>query len=171
MKTKTAITLLSRASVAASTQVCACSSDHTAPAAPVDAAPGDVRVATMDGPLETSNEAGDDASEAGFVVQAAQLLDDMRGVDGVTDGPGTLSYWYTYSDRTYPWSEPPIFVADAGVLVPLDGTRFRRSTMAQVRPTWESYSPTGAATEGGRATGASLRPALGSGRSRCARGR
>ncbi len=124
MKTKTAITLLSLASVAASTQICACSSDHTASAGPADAGPDDVQVATMDGPLETSNEAGDDASDAGFFVQATQLLDDMRGPLGLTDGPGTSGGWYSYSDRTVPWSEPAIFLSDAGLLTPPDGVPF-----------------------------------------------
>jgi len=124
MNTKTAIALLSLASVAASTQVCACSSEHTAPAGPGDAGPSDVQVATMDGPLETSNEAGDDASDWGFVVQATQLLDDMRGPFGFTDGPGTSGEWGTYSDRAVPWSAPPVFLSDAGLLTPPDDFPF-----------------------------------------------
>ena len=129
MKTKTAIVLLSLASFAASAQVCACGSDHTASAAPIDAAAGDVEVAIMDGALETSAETGSDASDGGLTVRATQLLDDMRGTAilarwYLTDGPGTSGVWYTYSDRTVPWSEPPIFVSDAGLLVPSDGLPF-----------------------------------------------
>jgi hypothetical protein len=131
MKTKTAIALLSLASIATSTLVCACGSDHTAPAAPVDAAAGGVEMATVDAALETSAPTGSDASDAGFAVQATQLLDDMRGTapflrpgENLTDGPGTSGTWYTYSDRGVPWSVPPILLSDAGLLVPSDGVVF-----------------------------------------------
>ncbi len=130
------VTWLSLAPVAASTQVCGCGGSRATQAAPSDAAAEGAQAASggsaSSGAAASGSEsgaaavvdAGGDAAEAGYAVRATQLLDDMHGLDGVTDGPGTGSYWYTYSDRTYPWSEPPIFVADAGVLVPLDGTPF-----------------------------------------------
>ena len=56
-----------------------------------------------------------------FVAPAAtQLVDDMLHLS--PDGPGMTGAWGTYSDRAVSWSEPPIFVSDAGVLVPVDGT-------------------------------------------------
>jgi hypothetical protein len=130
MKTRISRTSHSLASVAASIAICACGSDGAStPARAVDGAAGGDAVATVDGALGTTADAGDDASDAGFVVQATQLLDDMRGTAmggpfGLTDGPGTSGEWYTYSDRTVPWSEPPIFLSDAGLLTPSDGVPF-----------------------------------------------
>ena len=127
MKARTIVTLLSLAPIAVSTQLCACGGSHATQATPSDAAAPVAEAAAVGAAGSASAtvaDAGSDVVEAGYAVQATQLLDDMRGMGGLTDGPGTLGSWYTYSDRTFPWSEPPIFVADAGVLVPLDGTDF-----------------------------------------------
>jgi hypothetical protein len=137
MKATAIIALFSFAPIAASTQVCACGGSRAPQAAASDAAAegaeggagqsttgGNAGAGGVGGGSVTAADAGRDIADAGYAVQATQLLDDMRGVGGQTDGPGTSGSWSTYSDRTFPWSEPPIFVADAGVLVPLDGTDF-----------------------------------------------
>ncbi|MGA7119633.1 MAG: hypothetical protein WBY94_06015 [Polyangiaceae bacterium] len=131
MKTTNSGTCLSLVSVAASIAVCACGNNDASARVPRDDAEGGDAVSAVDGASATgtSADAGDDASDAGFVVQATQLLDDMRGTAmvgpfGLTDGPGTSGEWYTYSDRTVPWSEPPIFLSDAGLLSPPDGVPF-----------------------------------------------
>jgi hypothetical protein len=117
MKTSTIVTLFSLAPVALSAQVCACGRDPATPATTSDAAVTAADVASV-------------ASDAGSAVQATQLLDDMRGAamgarwPYPTDGPGTLGQWYTYSDRVVPWAVPPVFVSDAGALVPLEGLVF-----------------------------------------------
>jgi hypothetical protein len=47
-----------------------------------------------------------------------------------TDGTGTMGYWYTYSDRTNPVSEPPVVqpLADGGappgMIMPTEGASF-----------------------------------------------
>jgi hypothetical protein len=51
---------------------------------------------------------------------SAGVLDDMSGMTPKT-GNG---YWYTYSERSVPNSEPPIFTTDAGTVDPLEGTMF-----------------------------------------------
>jgi hypothetical protein len=53
----------------------------------------------------------------------SDLIDDMSGKR--IDGPGLSGYWFTYSDQTNPYSEPPIFLPDAaGTLTPAVGTSF-----------------------------------------------
>jgi len=51
---------------------------------------------------------------------ATQLVDDMLYL--APDGPSVTGGWGTYSDRTVSWSQPPIFVTDAGVVAPAEGT-------------------------------------------------
>ena len=51
---------------------------------------------------------------------ATQLVDDMLYL--APDGPSVTGGWGTYSDRTVSWSQPPIFVSDAGVVAPAEGT-------------------------------------------------
>jgi hypothetical protein len=51
------------------------------------------------------------------------LIDDMSGKK--INGPGLAGYWFTYSDQTNPYSEPPIFLPDAaGTLSPEVGDTF-----------------------------------------------
>jgi hypothetical protein len=51
-----------------------------------------------------------------------------------TDGTGTMGYWYTYSDRTNPVSEPPVIqpLADGGTppgsITPAEGASFPANT-------------------------------------------
>jgi hypothetical protein len=52
------------------------------------------------------------------------LVDDMSGIQATTGG-----YWYTYSDRTVPNSEPPILLSVAGgappgTITPKEGVQF-----------------------------------------------
>jgi len=62
----------------------------------------------------------------------ALLIDDMANQQ--TDGTGTMGYWYTYSDRTNPISEPPIVqdladgAAPPGSIVPIEGASFPSNT-------------------------------------------
>jgi hypothetical protein len=61
------------------------------------------------------------APEPVFVAPVAtRVVDDMLHL--APDGPGMTGEWGTYSDRAVSWSQPPIFMSDAGVLVPADGT-------------------------------------------------
>jgi hypothetical protein len=47
------------------------------------------------------------------------IIDDMSSA-----APATGGYWYTYSNRSVPNSEPPIFTTDAGTVMPLEGDPF-----------------------------------------------
>lgn len=47
------------------------------------------------------------------------MIDDMQGI--TADGPGMSGYWYTYSDRTVPNSEPVQPRRDAGYVFPSEG--------------------------------------------------
>jgi hypothetical protein len=126
------------AHVAASTLFCACGGTTTTGAASDAAASHDVEAATVDASPSTDADAGHDAANAWMPVRATQLLDDMRAgpPDYLTDGRGTSGIWYAYSDRVHPWSYPPIFVSDAGVLVPSDGVVFP-PTDDDAGPTYE----------------------------------
>jgi hypothetical protein len=56
------------------------------------------------------------------------VIDDMSGTNGTQNATG--GYWYTYSDRTVPNSEPPILLAGAagaappGSITPAEGLSF-----------------------------------------------
>jgi hypothetical protein len=104
----------------------ACGDGGSSRGAASDASVTDAEGEAADGSADLAVE----ASDAPFAVQATRLVDDMRGPAMQygwlypTDGPGTQGTWYAYSDRTVPWSFPPIFDSDAGVLVPSDGVVF-----------------------------------------------
>ncbi len=124
MKSTPLSPVLSLLSAAVSTLSCSGGADK--PLGASDAAAADARAATMDGSPMTAADAGGDVLDTGAAVEATQLLDDMRGGPPLylTDGPGTSSGWYTYSDRAVPFSAPAIFISDAGGLVPQDGVVF-----------------------------------------------
>ncbi|HZU81925.1 MAG TPA: hypothetical protein VE987_03365, partial [Polyangiaceae bacterium] len=63
-----------------------------------------------------------DGSNCPVTVDPAAVIDDMSGNNGNMNATG--GYWYTYSDRTLPNSEPPILITDAGTMNPLEGTAF-----------------------------------------------
>lgn len=89
--------------------------------------PGGGSAGQVSGPSGVSSPSGTEptgdagVAEPVFVAPVAtQLVDDMLHL--APDGPGVTGGWGTYSDRTVSWSEPPIFVSDAGVLAPAEGT-------------------------------------------------
>ncbi len=77
----------------------------------------------------TSGAAGSSGSGAGGPTcpmnNSSLLIDDMNTAG--TDGPGTGGYWFTYSDRTNPYSEPPIYLTPMppGSIIPVEGASFR----------------------------------------------
>jgi hypothetical protein len=102
----------------------ACSPGLTAAGPSVDAAPGPGDTANDAAASSSPQDAGPtDAAaeaEAAYVPVATQVLDDLAGP---VDAPGAVRGWGTYSDRTASWSEPPIFVSDAGILMPTEEAR------------------------------------------------
>jgi hypothetical protein len=73
-----------------------------------------------------SGGSGDDGGAApSCPAPSSPLLIDDMSVNG-TDGPGTGGYWFTYSDRTNPYSGPPIYLAPPapGTITPKEGQSF-----------------------------------------------
>ena len=79
---------------------------------------------------DTTTSTGSSSSTTGTMTcdTGADLVDDMANQQ--TDGNGTMGYWYTYSDRTNPVSEPPIVqdlpdgAMPPGSITPMEGASF-----------------------------------------------
>lgn len=69
---------------------------------------------------------GGGGSGACTVADPTTIIDDMSGANGTQNATG--GYWYTYSDRTVPNSEPPILLMGAmpppGSITPPEGKSF-----------------------------------------------
>jgi hypothetical protein len=108
---------------ASGSSVVACSGNSSATTGPSNT--GSTSTVTDDGggSSSASTDTGGPTCDNG-----ALLVDDMANQQ--TDGPGTMGYWYTYSDRTIPISEPPQvqLLSDGGMppgsITPTEGASF-----------------------------------------------
>jgi hypothetical protein len=95
-----------------------------------------------------SSSGASDGGSACAPADPTALIDDMSGANGTQNATG--GYWYTYSDRTVPNSEPPILLSSVGgggppgTITPPEGKSFPISDSGVINGcTWGYREATG----------------------------